>query len=115
MINLLQNVTTILMILTLASFTSLGQNTVNIEGNWLGAIEFSGLKLRLVLKVSKAADGALTAKLDSLDQGANDLPLETIAQKETGISFSGAKLGVSFDGTLNEKGDEISGIFKQGA
>ena len=35
-------------------------------------LDFNGIKLRLVLKVSKAADG-FTAKLDRIDQGANDL------------------------------------------
>lgn len=91
------------------------QNAAGIEGNWLGALEFNGMKLRLLVKIARAADGSLTAKLDSLDQGASDLPIETITQKDDAISFEAKQYGLSFQGTLSEKGDEIGGIFKQGA
>src|SRR5688572_17062717 len=50
----------------------------SIAGNWLGQIEASGLKLRLGLKVDQQAEGKLTAKLDSLDQAAYDLPIDNI-------------------------------------
>jgi pimeloyl-ACP methyl ester carboxylesterase len=102
----------IVYILTMPVF---GQKSANIEGNWLGTIDFNGVKLRFVLKVSKAADSSLTAKLDSIDQGASDLPLDIITQKENSIYFSAAKYGMSYEGTFNEKGDEINGTFKQGA
>lgn len=93
-----------------------GQNAQNktIEGNWLGAIEFNGTKLRLVLKVTKNADGTFSAKFDSPDQGATDLPLDSINQKEKTITFAGKNYGLSYEGTLNEAGDEITGTLKQG-
>jgi hypothetical protein len=50
------------------SASAVGQN---LEGTWEGAVDFGAMKLRLALKVAKSADGAITAKLDSLDQGAN--------------------------------------------
>jgi hypothetical protein len=50
----------------------LSQAVSGIEGNWLGALEVSGFKLRLALKISKTADGKFTAKMDSLDQNAKD-------------------------------------------
>ncbi|HZH34711.1 MAG TPA: hypothetical protein VEX64_07720, partial [Pyrinomonadaceae bacterium] len=62
----------ILIFLTVLSAPVLAQNNVNIEGNWLGTLEINGIKMRLLLKVSKTADG-FAAKLDSIDQGANDL------------------------------------------
>lgn len=92
-----------------------GQNNSGIEGNWLGTLDAGAVKLRLVLKVSKAADGALSAKLDSPDQGAADLPVDAIAQKDKTISFAVAKSGIGYDGTLNAAGDEITGTFRQGA
>src|SRR5262249_40804607 len=48
----------------------------NLEGVWEGALEVGATKFRLALKVAKAADGALTAKFDSLDHGASDLPVD---------------------------------------
>ncbi len=105
----------LLILLSFMSVTIFGQNNPGIEGNWTGTLDTGGAKLRIVLKVSKASDGSLTAKFDSPDQGATDLPVDSIAQKDKTVSFSAARFGISFDGTLNEKSDEIAGNFKQGA
>lgn len=115
--NSIRHLTAALTFSIVLSLTSFAQNAASrsIDGNWLSVVEVSGITLRLALKVSKSADGSLVAKLDSIDQGANDLPIDTITQKEKAVSFSAAKLGLSYEGTLNEKGDEISGTFKQGA
>lgn len=86
-----------------------------LAGNWLGTLDVGGgVKMRLVLKVAKTADG-YAAKLDSVDQGANDLPIDAITLAGDKVSFSAAKFGMSYEGTLSEKADEISGTFKQGA
>ncbi|MEP6901991.1 MAG: alpha/beta hydrolase [Actinomycetota bacterium] len=113
--NLLHYLTIILLIPVFCSITVFGQSSANIEGNWLGTLEVSGIELRLVLKVSKSGPDALAAKLDNIDQGINDLPIDEISQKDNSVQFDTKKLGLNFEGTLNAKGDEISGIFKQGA
>lgn len=101
-------------VFSLISATSIfGQNNFNLEGNWLGAIEISGIKYRLVLKITKSGD-AYAAKLDSPDQGAKDLPIDSIARKDKMVNFSAAQFGMNYEGTLNEKGDEITGTLKQG-
>lgn len=106
---------TLPIILILMSLTIFAQNNSSVEGNWLGILDIQGTKQRLVLKVSKASDDALTAKMDSPDQGATDLPIDEIVQKDKTVSFSASKFGISYEGTLNENGDEIAGTFKQGA
>lgn len=88
-------------------------HTHNIEGNWLGTLEAGGAKLRIVLKIQKAENG-YTAKFDSLDQGANDLPIDSIVLDGNKLTFSAAKFDMNYEGTLNETGDEITGTFKQG-
>lgn len=102
-------------ILLIASTLSVAAQvaTPNIEGNWLGTLDVGGAKLRLVLKVEKSANG-YAAKLDSLDQGATDLPIDSIVLDGNKLTFSAAKFGFTYDGTLNQSGDEISGAFKQG-
>jgi pimeloyl-ACP methyl ester carboxylesterase len=55
------------------------------------------------------------AKLDSIDQGAKDLPIDSIMLTGDKMSFFAAQFGMSYEGRLNEKADEISGTFKQGA
>ncbi|MCI0525239.1 MAG: alpha/beta fold hydrolase, partial [Acidobacteria bacterium] len=73
------------------------------------------VKLRLVLKVSKAADGSLTAKADSPDQGATDLPVDTISLQDGVARFEMKRLLAAYEGTLNKEASEIAGEFKQGA
>src|SRR5262249_49056811 len=86
----------------------------NLEGIWEGALDVGVMKLRLALKVTKAADGALAAKLDSLDQGAMDLPVDVISLKDGAVHFEMKGLMVVFDGTLNKEGSEMAGQVKQG-
>lgn len=98
-----------------ASLTALGQSqNASIEGNWLGALEIGGGKLRLVVKVTKNADGSFKATLDSIDQGAKDLPLDSINQQEKNVRFEAKQFALSYEGVMGEKGDEIVGTFKQG-
>jgi len=85
-----------------------------IVGNWLGVLEVTGFKLRLVLKVTLDKDGKLTAKLDSLDQAANDLPIETITSVGGVVRFSATNLGLSYEGKLSADGSEMMGDLKQG-
>jgi len=86
----------------------------NLEGTWEGALDVGAMKLRLALKVTKAADGAFAAKLDSLDQGANNLQVDAISLKDGAVHFEMKRLQVVFDGTLNKENSEIAGQFKQG-
>jgi uncharacterized protein len=85
----------------------------SLEGTWEGALDLGAMKLRLALKVTKAPDGALAAKLDSLDQGAKDLSVDVISLKDGAVHFEMKQLLVVFDGTLDKEGAEIAGQFKQ--
>lgn len=104
-----------MLVLVVVALPVFAQNeSAAIDGNWLTALNVNGIKLRLVLKVTKNA-GGYAAKLDSIDQGAKDLPVDSIKLEGDKVSFSAAQLGMSYEGTLNQKADEISGTFKQGA
>src|SRR5688572_13828121 len=108
----LLNVSTLLPMLLLCMPAS-GQSTVNIEGTWLGAVEINGMKMRLAFKVLRNAEG-FTAKFDSVDQGVTDLIIDSVIQQGKSIRFSAPKLGLSYEGTLSDKGDDITGALKQG-
>jgi pimeloyl-ACP methyl ester carboxylesterase len=90
------------------------QATSGVEGNWQGALEVSAFKLRLVLKISKAPDGKLTATVDSLDQSAKDLAVDTITFQDGTLKFEMKALGASYVGTLSKDGTELTGQFTQG-
>ena len=86
----------------------------SLAGNWLATLETSGIKLRFVLKVEKSADG-YTAKFDSPDQGAKDLSIDSIKLDGNKVTFAAAAYGITYEGTVNEKFDEINGTLRQGA
>lgn len=87
---------------------------VHVAGDWLGVLTVQGLKLRLALRVSRSDDGLLTAKLDSLDQGARDLPVEEIVRDGNSVRFTAKRLGLSYTGTLDAGGNVIRGAMQQG-
>ena len=87
--------------------------STGIAGNWLGVLD-AGLRLRLGLKVQQQADGKLTAKLDSLDQAAHDLPIDSITVENGLVRFTATSLKLSYEGKLTADGLEIVGELKQG-
>jgi len=105
---------TALLLMTVALAVVAQVPTRNVEGNWLATLDVGGVKLRIVLKIQKSANG-YTAKFDSLDQGATDLPVDSVVLDGNKLSFSAGQFGINYEGTLNEAGDEVSGTFKQGA
>src|ERR1044072_7434141 len=80
----------------------------DVAGNWLATLEVGGAKLRIALKIKKSGD-TYAATFDSLDQGATNLPIDSIALNGDKLSFSAANLALSYEGTLNAAGDEITG------
>jgi hypothetical protein len=84
------------------------------EGLWLGTLEAGQVKLRVVLKVQKAGDG-WAATLDSVDQGAKDLPVDSVAVDGDTVKFEMPKLRAGFSGKRSADGSEIAGTWTQGA
>ncbi|HEX7999484.1 MAG TPA: alpha/beta hydrolase [Pyrinomonadaceae bacterium] len=85
-----------------------------IEGNWQGVIQAGPTKLRLVLKISRATDGSLKASVDSPDQGALNLPVDTVAFKDRALRFEMKQLSAGYEGTLSRDRSEIVGTWRQG-
>src|SRR5262245_61541779 len=52
--------------------------SASVEGNWAGALKIGAVELRLVVRISKDSNGALKGAMDSIDQGAKGIPIETI-------------------------------------
>jgi uncharacterized protein len=86
----------------------------SIDGFWLGVLEVQTFKLRLVLKITQAPDGKLAAKMDSLDQAANDLAIDSITSEGGVVRFEARALSINYEGKLSDDGTEIVGNLKQG-
>ena len=93
---------------------SWSQVGAGVEGNWLGALDVGGFKLRLVLKISKSADGKLNATVDSLDQNAKDLAVDMITFQDGTLKFEMKALNAAYVGTLSKDGAQLTGQFTQG-
>lgn len=80
---------------------------------WQGALDVGGIKLRLVLRVSKNPDGSLQATLDSIDQGAMNLPVDSIVIENKIMRFTMKSISGSYEGTLSADGSEVIGTWTQ--
>jgi pimeloyl-ACP methyl ester carboxylesterase len=85
-----------------------------MDGIWVGILEVQGLKLRAILRITQEPTGALSAKLDVPDQGANDLPIDSVSLQGQTFRFEAKNLGLGYEGTLADNGVEIVGQLKQG-
>ncbi|WP_455098971.1 alpha/beta hydrolase family protein [Prevotella histicola] len=83
-----------------------------IEGDWMGKLSLGSQSLTIVLHVNCNVQGKVECTLDSPDQGAKGIAVETDYCSSDSISVSLASLALSFQGKL--KGDEIVGTFTQG-
>lgn len=85
----------------------------NIDDTWQGTLHTSR-DLRIVLKITKAADGSLKSAFYSIDQGGRPIPV-------TATTFTNGELRVAVDmidglytGKMSADGTTIKGDWKQG-
>jgi uncharacterized protein len=88
---------------------------IDIAGDWQGTLNTGTGELRLVLHITKGADGALKATLDSVDQGANGIPVSSVSFKDSKLSLGVDAVHGTYEGTVAADGKTISGTWSQGA
>lgn len=86
----------------------------DIAGDWQGTLDTGMGQLRLVLHITKAADGSLAAVLDSVDQNANGIPVKSATLKGSKLSLDVEAVHGTYDGTVSSDGKAIDGIWNQG-
>lgn len=86
---------------------------ISIEGIWEGQLKVPGTELRIVFNISKNQDGALTATLDSPDQGVTDIPVEEVIFKDNTLHLEVKSAGSVFEGNVSEDFLVIEGEWKQ--
>jgi hypothetical protein len=86
----------------------------DVTGNWKGILQVGELKLHLVFKITKSANGALSAKMDSLDQGARDLPVDIVTVKNNTLHMEVSDIQGIYEGTLDNSGAKATGKWQQG-
>jgi uncharacterized protein len=87
----------------------------DVAGDWQGTLSAGSVQLRLVLHITKKTDGTLGATLDSVDQGANGIPVSSITLSGSKLNLSVAAVNGGYAGTVSDDGKTISGTWTQGA
>lgn len=85
-----------------------------ILGTWEGTLEASGTKLKVVFNISKTPEGTFTATMDSPDQGAKGILVDSVMFDYGHLVMDVKSVMGSFDGNLERDKPEIKGIWKQG-
>jgi hypothetical protein len=85
-----------------------------LEGVWDGTLNANGTSLRLRFHFTKNADGSITGTFDSLDQGANGLPVSSISRQGDAVKLDLKTVSGSYEGTLNKEATTLTGTFTQG-
>jgi len=85
---------------------------VKPEGDWRGTLDAGVAKLDLILHVVRK-DGTLTATLDSPDQGATGLAVDSITVSDKSLRFEMKSLGADYEGVFSSDGSQIEGAFRQ--
>lgn len=85
-----------------------------ITGTWQGTLRAGPQVLRLVLHVNQNTTGGLKATLDSVDQGANGIPVSSISLHGSKLSFSVDAVHGSYKGVVAADGNSIRGTWTQG-
>jgi pimeloyl-ACP methyl ester carboxylesterase len=85
------------------------------EQVWEGKLPIgAGLSLRLVLRVTTDADGKQVATIDSPDQGAKGLKVDSVSVDKTTLTFEMKNQLTRYEGAINPEGTEAKGTFAQG-
>jgi hypothetical protein len=84
-----------------------------LEGVWEGALDINGTPLHLRLNFTKNADGSIAGTVDSPDQNANGIRIDSISRTADSVKLEIRTIGGSYEGTLSKNGATLSGNWSQ--
>ena len=85
-----------------------------VVGKWQGTLANGmGGEIRVVLKIQRSPEGALTATMDSPDQNSSDIPVAKITVENLKVSLDVSAVKGSYEGVLDGQKDEMSGTWRQ--
>ncbi len=82
-------------------------------GIWEGTLDVGVAKLRLAFHFGRNDEGAWTGTMDSPDQGALGLPLDSVAWDGDSVECAMKAIGGSFTGKLDAEKQQLDGEWKQ--
>jgi RNA polymerase sigma factor (sigma-70 family) len=84
-----------------------------LQGSWEGSLEGGARTLRIAFHFTRGADGRYLATMDSIDQGARQIPVTAFSYTNRSIALELKSIKGRFTGEIATNGTEISGTFDQ--
>lgn len=84
----------------------------SVTGRWVGKLQVTGGQLTLVLRIQEGEGGKLSAFLDSPDQGAYDIPCDSVVYSAPHLKVIMGAIGGQYEATLED--NSLRGQFIQG-
>jgi RNA polymerase sigma factor (sigma-70 family) len=85
----------------------------DLQGQWDGTLKVGNTGLRLTLKIAEPTPGTFQAQMDSLDQGAANLPVTSLTYHKPAVRFEMTAINGLFEGNLDDPGNQITGTWTQ--
>ena len=85
-----------------------------LVGHWQGSLRAGPSELRLVLHVDQADGADYVATIDSIDQGANGIPVSQVTFTNGAVSLELAVINATYSAQISGDGAELQGSWKQG-
>jgi hypothetical protein len=108
-----------LSVLAFAVFTASESGAVqtasekDAAGVWLGTLKVPGVELRIGFVIQRNPDGSLAGTLNSIDQGAMNIPLDGVVLRGDSLLCLVKAIQGDFEGKIAEDGKTIDGKWKQ--
>lgn len=83
----------------------------SVTGRWVGKLQVPGGQLTLVLRIQESESGKLSAFLDSPDQGAYDIPCDSVVYSAPHLKVIMGAIGGQYEATLED--NSLRGQFIQ--
>jgi hypothetical protein len=103
-----------LALVALGVSTAFTAHAQNIAGDWQGTLDTGQAQLSLALHITKGDDDSYRATLDSIDQGANGIPVTSVSLKGSKLSLVVDAVNGTYEGNVNADGTQIAGTWSQG-
>jgi uncharacterized protein (TIGR03435 family) len=103
----------ILWIVALATLSGSALFGQDLAGTWQGTLSTPAAQLRIVAKITRAADGKFEGQLFSIDQGGQPRPMNLISLDGRTVNWKVDALSASYQGNFMADGNAINGTMTQ--
>ena len=101
-------------LILLSTVTHGAEPAKTVTGHWHGLLDAGPVKLHVVFYISQATGGGLTATMDSPDQGARGIPVDSVTVNGQELIMEVKAVRGGYKGTLDPSADTVVGQWTQG-